>query len=64
MITVYEIKENGFIGGSKEIDPRDGVGQGWTYSAPPSEGSHKWEHSEWVSADEPDVSMPGADLDA
>lgn len=64
MITVYEIKSNGFIGESKEIDPRDGVGSNWTYSAPPADGPHKWENSQWIAADEPDASMPGADVDA
>lgn len=64
MITVYEIKANGFIGASKEIDPRDGVGAGWTYTPPPAEGSHKWEGSQWIKADEPDESIPGPDLDA
>ncbi len=64
MITVYEIKSNGFLGASKEIDPREGVGQGWTYSAPPADGPHKWEHSQWVAGDEPAVSVFGPDLDA
>ena len=63
MITVYEIKSNGFIGGSREIDPREGVGQGWTYSAPPAVGSHKWEHSTWVAYDEPDAPFFAQDLD-
>lgn len=62
MITVYEIKPNGFIGASKEIDPREGVGAGWTYTPPPAEGAHKWENSQWVKADEPDLFTPGPDL--
>lgn len=64
MITVYEIKSNGFIGTSKEIDPKAGIGTGWTYTAPPDEGSYKWEHSQWVAMDEPPVSIAGPDLDA
>lgn len=64
MVTVYEIKSNGFIGASKEIDPKDGVGSNWTYSPPPADGSHKWEHGQWHPAQEPDESMPGPDLDA
>jgi len=64
MITVYEIKPNGFIGASKEIDPREGVGSGWTYTPPPADGSHKWEHGQWHPANEPDQSMPGPDMDA
>lgn len=64
MITVYEIKQNGFIGASKEIDPSEGVGAGWTYTPPPADGSHKWEGSQWVAMDEPDYSCAGPDLDA
>lgn len=64
MITVYEIKSNGFIGESKEIDPREGVGSNWTYSAPPADGPHKWEHGQWIAADEPDASIPGPDVNA
>lgn len=64
MITVYEIKPNGFLGASKEIDPREGVGFGWTYTPPPADGPHKWENSQWVQAVEPDMSMPGVDMDA
>lgn len=63
MITVYEIKSNGFFGISKEIDPREGVGTGWTYTAPPGEGSYKWENSQWVEAVEPDLSIPGPDFE-
>ena len=62
MITVYEIKANGFIGASKQIDPREGVGSGWTYTPPPGEGPHKWENSKWVPyAEEPPQSLPGPD---
>lgn len=64
MITVYEIKSNGFFGVSKEIDPKEGVSSGWTYTAPPGEGSYKWENSQWIEAIEPDLSIPGPDLDA
>lgn len=64
MINVYEIKSNGFIGASKEIDPRKGVGNGWTYTPPPADGPHKWAHGQWHPAQEPDASMPGADVNA
>ena len=65
MITVYEIKSNGFIGTSKQIDPREGVGAGWTYTPPPKEGPHKWESGQWVEyAEEPPQSMPGPDANA
>lgn len=65
MITVYEIKDNGFIGASKQIDPREGVGSGWTYTPPPGEGPHKWEGSQWVAYDqEPPQSLPGPDYGA
>lgn len=65
MITVYEIKANGFIGASKQIDPREGVGSGWTYTPPPGEGPHKWEGSQWVAYDqEPPQSIPGPNYDA
>jgi hypothetical protein len=64
MITVYEIKPNGFIGASKEIDPREGISQGWTYTPPPADGSHKWEMSQWVAAEEPEEAVPGPDIDA
>lgn len=65
MITVYEIKANGFIGASKQIDPREGVGSGWTYTPPPGEGPHKWENSTWVPyAEEPPLSLLGPDYGA
>lgn len=65
MITVYEIKSNGFIGANKQIDPREGVGSGWTYTPPPKEGPHKWEGSQWVEyAEEPPQSIPGPDTSA
>ena len=65
MITVYEIKSNGFRGASKQIDPREGVGSGWTYTPPPKEGPHKWENSTWVPyAEEPPQSLPGPDYGA
>ena len=65
MITVYEIKSNGFIGASKQIDPREGVGSGWTYTPPPGEGPHKWQNAQWVPYDEePPQSMPGPDYGA
>lgn len=65
MITVYEIKLNGFLGQSKMIDPRDGVGHGWTYDPPPGGGPHKWENSRWVPyAQEPEMFTPGPNYDA
>ena len=65
MITVYEIKPNGFLGKSKEIDPREGVGYGWTYDHPPGDGAHKWENSQWVPyAQEPEAFAPGPNYDA
>lgn len=63
MITVYEIKPNGFIGTSKQVDPREGISQGWTYTPPPADGSHKWEMSQWVAAEEPEEAVPGPDTD-
>lgn len=59
MITVYEIKSNGYIGISKEIDPRDGVTSGWTYTAPPNNGTHRWEDGAWVPGIEPVSSDSG-----
>lgn len=65
MITVYEIKANGFIGASKQIDPREGIGSGWTYTKPPADGPHKWESGKWVAyAEEPPQSLPGPDYGA
>ena len=63
MITVYEIKRNGYLGSSKQVDPREGVSGEWTYSAPPGEGPHRWERGEWVPCvTEPDGSFPLVDL--
>jgi hypothetical protein len=59
MITVYEIKSNGCIGASKEIDPSEGVTSGWTYTAPPSDDTHRWEDGAWVSCVEPVSSGAG-----
>lgn len=64
MITVYEIKSNGFIGVSKQIDPKEGISTNWTYTAPPDDGVYKWENSQWVEGVEPDISVPSADLNA
>ena len=47
MITVYEIKPNGYLGQSKQIDPRQGVGPNWTYTPPPGEGLYEWEGGAW-----------------
>jgi len=53
MITVYEIKSNGFLGESKEIDSKDGVSSNWTYLAPPDDGVYRWEAGDWVLGLEP-----------
>jgi hypothetical protein len=58
MITVYEIKSNGFLGVSKEIDPSEGVGPNWTHAAPPAEGPHRWEAGNWIASVEPSSSEP------
>lgn len=48
MVTVYQIKSNGYLGLAKEIDPSEGVTSGWTYTAPPGTGCHRWEDGAWV----------------
>ena len=53
MIKVYEIKSNGYIGATKEIDPREGVMAGWTYTPPPDDGCYRWEAGAWVPGLEP-----------
>lgn len=53
MIKVYEIKSNGFIGATKEIDPREGVTAGWTYTPPPDDGCYRWEAGAWIPGIEP-----------
>lgn len=58
MIKVYEIKSNGHIGATKEIDPREGVTFGWTYTAPPNDGCHRWEAGAWLPSIEPISSDP------
>jgi hypothetical protein len=47
MITVYEIKPNGYLGQSKQVDPRKGVGATWTYTPPPGDGPHEWVSGVW-----------------
>ena len=65
MITVYEIKPNGHIGQSKQIDPRKGVGPNWTYTPPPGDGPHEWVAGAWhPRVAEPPPFMPGPDIDA
>lgn len=65
MITVYEIKPNGYLGQSKQVDPRKGVGVGWTYTPPPGSGPHEWVAGAWQPrATEPPPFMPGPDLEA
>lgn len=64
MITVYEIKRNGYLGASKQIDPREGVSGNWTYAAPPGDGPHRWEAGEWVPrAVEPESSASPINMD-
>lgn len=58
MVKVYEIKSNGHIGVTKEIDPREGVTTGWTYTAPPSDETHRWEDGAWIPSIEPASSDP------
>lgn len=53
MITVYQIKSNGWLGTSKEIDPREGVDDRWTYTAPPGPGQYQWVSGAWVAGEEP-----------
>lgn len=63
MITVYEIKSNGYRGVSKQIDPREGVDGGWTYAAPSGDGPHRWEAGEWIACDrEPDILFEGLSI--
>lgn len=50
---IYQIKENGFLGISMDVDPKDGHPQGWTYDAPPGEGTYKRINNEWVETPEP-----------
>ena len=64
MIKVYEVKLNGFLGASREIDPREGTSQYWVYDEPPVVRpgySVRWESGQWVEAIEPDHSVPGPD---
>lgn len=64
MITVYEIKPNGYLGTSKQIDPREGAGIGWTYSAPSNTGPHEWVNGDWQPRErEPEPSNHGPDLE-
>lgn len=49
MITVYEITPDGSPGTSKEIDPREGVSPGWTYTPPPDGQEVYWHGGEWVA---------------
>jgi hypothetical protein len=57
MITVYKIKPNGFLGESKQINPKDGVDVNWTYDSPPSEikdgYNYKWVNNTWIAKIEP-----------
>lgn len=59
MLTVYEIKSNGYIGATKEIDPREGVTANWTYTAPPDDGVYRWEDGAWIPGIEPASSDAG-----
>lgn len=64
MITVYEIKPNGHLGASKQIDPREGIGPTWTYTPPPGDGVHEWTGGKWEPrAREPEPFMPGPDTE-
>jgi hypothetical protein len=56
MITVYEVKANGFLGRTKQINPAEGVGYGWVYDVPPTEIC-KWENNTWVSYSQESVSV-------
>lgn len=61
MITVYEIKSNGYIGATKEIDPSEGVSGNWTYTSPPSDDTYRWEDGAWILGIEPIESVPVVD---
>jgi len=52
-ITVYEIRDNGFFGASKEIDASEGIDPGWTYTAPPEGKTVRWENGYWIEAAPP-----------
>ena len=65
MITVYEIKKNGYLGASKQIDPREGVASNWSYTAPPGAGPHRWVSGQWESCTtEPEVAQTLINIDA
>jgi hypothetical protein len=65
MITVYEIKSNGHLGASKQINPKEGISNGWTYTTPPGDGVHEWMGGAWVPRErEPEPFVPGPDTDA
>lgn len=58
MITVYEIKPNGFLGEIKQIDPKEGVGINWTYTAPKTPGINQWIDGEWhAKSEEPNSTI-------
>ena len=64
MITVYEIKDNGYYGVSKEIDPAEGAGKNWVYDEPPTPVC-QWINEKWVERDkEPLPFNGGIDYDA
>lgn len=59
MITVYEIKQNGYLGATKQIDPREGVSANWTYTAPEKDGPNKWVGGKWEPCEaEPEITVP------
>jgi len=64
MIAVYEIKKSGYLGATKQIDPREGVTANWTYTAPPADGPHRWLGGRWEPCDaEPAVSIHPINMD-
>lgn len=64
MVTAYEIKPNGYLGRSMQIDPKKGLSARWTFTAPPTDGPHKWVNGSWSPrASEPPASTYGVNTD-
>ena len=64
MITVYEVKENGYYGVSKKIDPAEGAGKNWVYDEPPTLIC-QWINEQWVEREkEPLPFKSGIDYEA
>ena len=55
---VYEIKSNGYLGKTLDIDPKLGIASNYTYTVPPVTDKHIiWQCGAWVETNIPEPTI-------